>query len=140
MKLAVIPWCCFLVTCTAYAQPAPLPNVPGADGVIRMQPAERDSFSVVFEGRTISAAGSITAVLRGIPKQADASPTAQIIAHSASGSTVSFTILPDTSCGTAGCRAGNNYEIILQPTDSDGNKPIANVWLSVQKKLLSGGQ
>jgi hypothetical protein len=127
-----------LIATTAVAEPVPV--VPGADGVIVIQPAVKDTYSLSFVGRTISLAnkGTATAALRGIPKQADASPTAIITNHSADGtSAVSITINPDYGCGTAGCRAGNVYEIILQPTDADGNTPIGNLLVIVQKKVLS---
>lgn len=122
----------------------PLPYVPGATGqcVMRLQPAEIDTYSVTFVGRTITTAnkGTATAALAGNPKQADASPTSIITAHSsneASGnSAISITLKPDQGCAATGCRAGNDYVITLQPTDSASNKPIANCYLQVRKPIL----
>ena len=113
------------------------PIVADADGVIVVQPAEVDTFSCRFLGRTLSSAGSATVTLRKT-KQADASPSGLL----SSGPTIVGTtdlkvvVSPDNGCGTAGCRAGNEYEIALLPTDSNSNKPACNLYVIVQRKHL----
>lgn len=129
-------WITLLVMLAATATAQPLPVVSGANGVIKLQPTEVDTFTCDL-GITLTGKGTATAALRKT-KQSDASPNALLTAHAlASPATgVSITIDPDAGCGTSGCRAGNEYEIVLQPTDGT-NEPICNLYLIVEKKYLT---
>lgn len=115
------------------ARAAP-PVVQDADGVIELEPTEVDTVTCTFSGRTLTDKGTATAALRK-KTAADASPSSVITAHTSSGSTVSITLNPDNGCGTSGCRAGNTYQIVLQPVEGS-NKPICNLYLIVRRKYL----
>lgn len=101
---------------------------------IKIEPIAQDTYTVLFEGRTLSSV-AITVSLRK-KKQADATPSAIVTNSSVSGSNASFTLAPDTGCGATGCRAGNIYQLKIQPTETGGNKPTANILVEVDTVYL----
>lgn len=103
--------------------------------VVTMESTERDTFSCRWE--RMMTAGTATVTVMGIPAQADASPGGLVaVAASASGNLVSVTLYPDGGCGVASCRNGNNYQVKLKGTDSDGNTPTCNFQVKVRDVVL----
>jgi hypothetical protein len=125
----------WLLAAPAFAQPsAPSPPWCKPTETWTFDAAEKDSVGFQFKTRTLASVHSVTLVAR-IVAQADASPTSIATASSVSGDTLSITLVPDTGCGTAGCRAGNQYWIVAQPQDSAGNQPIGIGCLVVRPAL-----
>lgn len=115
-----------LLAAPVLAQPAPPSS--GNDRAIVMDPTEVDTFTCRFTGRTLQAIGSqpsnwidITDI--SIPAT-DADPDAMLTTSSTSGSDATFSLSPTG-------RQGNQYEIRIRPLDSDNNRPLCVVRLSV---------
>lgn len=96
-----------------------------------IEPASRDTYTVRFTGRTLSSAGTPTVTLRKAA-QADGTPAQMIVTTGVNGSDLQLVIAPDTGCGSTGCRAGNVYQLRVQPTDSNGNQPTAVARINVR--------
>ena len=116
----------------AWAQPVD----PGSARTRTLEPNAVDTFTIRFIGRTLTAVDSVTVSNRGHQTIPDTVPNAIKTAMSFSGSDVLVTLAPDTGCGTAGCRAGNWYQIAVRASDSTGNKPTFNFLLGVQREVL----
>lgn len=100
-----------------------------------VQPTDVRKFVVRFHGETLSTTGTPTVTLRR-KAQADASPSALVTASAVSGTDYTITIAPDTGCGASGCRAGNEYQIDLNPTNSDSETLVTSLCLRVRKTVL----
>jgi hypothetical protein len=107
------------------------------DQIWESEPQARDTYAMRFVGRTVaSAAVEIKCAVGGCPIT-DSNPAAMRVAGpTASGDLVSFVLYPDAGCGTAGCRAGNRYQIRVQATDADTNTPTGNVCFIARRQVL----
>lgn len=95
----------------------------------------RDTYTLRFVGRTLSGSPTVTVTCMSCT-QSDASPSSIVYGTpSVSGADVTFTLAPDTGCGTSGCRAGNWYLVTVQATAGD-NLPVAKVCLPVVNEQL----
>lgn len=103
------------------------------------EPQARDTYAVRFLGRTLTA-GSVEIILRK-RVTADASPLGMLVAGpTIVGDTVSVALAPNTGCSVGvQCRAGNEYQIRFQATDSEGNTPTANACFVVAAQALRTG-
>ena len=115
-----------LLAAPVLAQPAP--PCSGNDRLIVMDPAEVDTFTCRFTGRTLQAIGSqpsncIDIIDISIPAT-DADPDAILTTSSTSGADATFSLSPTG-------RQGNQYEIRIRPLDSDNNRPLCVVRLNV---------
>ena len=109
------------------------------DNTWTVEPEQTDSFTFKFEGRTLAVSPTpiVTARLAKTV-QADGSPSQIVTGGPAvSGSTVSVQLNPDNGCGTAGCRAGNWYQLDVQPTDDASNKPTLSACVYVRPVTLA---
>lgn len=111
------------------------PVHPG-ERILILQPESTDTQPVWFLGRTGCSITAVTITLRKPAKQADASPSSILIAQSVSGCNVALQFKPDQGCGATGCRAGNFYQVDVQVTDGDSNKPIGSFLVGVKKEVL----
>jgi hypothetical protein len=101
-----------------------------------LRPNEIDTIGCIFESWTLTGAGSATVRLIAHPGHADASPSAIVTAGPVvSGNTVTVRIAPDEGCGASGCRAGNDYQIDLQPV-AGSDSPICTIRVPVRAQVL----
>jgi len=109
------------------------------DNTWTFEPAQVDTATYLFEGRTLAASPTPVVTVAVINEaQDDASPSAMVTAGpSVSGSSVTIQLTPDQGCGTAGCRAGNWYQVKVQPTDTLGNKPTHSACVWIKPVLLA---
>lgn len=122
---------------TAWAQPGPPPS--GSQNRVVMEPVEIDTIGCRFNSWTLTAAGTVTVALIGIPAQSDSTPSAIVTAGpSLSDNIVTVQLTPAYGCGggTTDCRNGNSYQIRLQPT-AGADKPTCNFRLDVRKVVYN---
>ena len=119
-------------------------NTSGSEGCTRentwtVEPKQVDTFTFEFQGRTINATPTPIISVSTIKQVKPDNTPGQIVTTgpSVSGSQVTVTVNPDNGCAAASCRAGNWYQLDLQPTDSSSNKPTAAACIYVKPVKLS---
>lgn len=122
-----------ILAALVFAAAAHAAQPTGEDVLVLMQTNEVHTVACRYPAsQTVSSCS--TSVIARVLKAADATPSGLVTTTAVSGTTdCNVTVSPDNGCGTAGCRAGNVYQVQTTATMSSGTKLNCDFRVDVYK-------